>query len=1146
MILSAALFVASLTLTLSNAKYVTEIGGGETDYETQMPAVISSQQDLHNAITSGYEYVELSPDIEESIIMTGDSLNLKNDLTIDLNGGEITRNDRISILNVPEGKTLTIVDSGKNSTGGFYNPIGSVLTVSGGKMNVYGGKFESGPRPAEYYGKLSESAKSEIVVNDVSMLNGDGTVSGGGRMPLLRVNGKGGNVYFDVDFPENTTTPIRRDTYCFAAVSKGAKNEFASINVSGANYSYKYRLQAHPDGTYTYLNDASTAPTSDDTLDVMIFAYEKDIETSMTLGGGKYPEYAAVSMNGGELNVTVDASPVSASGERTASEAGSFYSYFGTWHTYCILMDGGVMNVNTSGKFETVSPALLPALAAGETRNNSAKYAENACILCAKGTLNINKIALAQSYNGSAISVSGGTVNMGDTFITKDVTLSHSDDPFFADPEGSDEFPERRQYRDAALFVNGGTLNLDKTVVTVTKNISSVYPMDSFENVSVRPQTSFGILSRGRTMSENGEFVGQSSLIGNDLKLDMHGDYSYGIYATRGEVKLTGSENQSAAPLNEIVLNSDVSTYGVYAINKVTGDNAAKISLKNYKIRLGKEETYIDTDPRGLVNGRRAASVGVYLDSSQNTGGSVTLDKTEIHSQEMGVAVDNGTLTFLNGGTIHAYNSSAVVLRGGDIVFDPAVESADTNLINDYDIICNLNRQAAPSDQCNVWDTNHQGNGTKAATHQYDIYVPWQVGKDGTASALYENTNAVRVIGGSLNATGAARLNIAFCGLYNDYDMYDAAGSPDDDIYFDNILIKSFAVACTEESGRTANVTLKHADITSSVGGGIKVAGGTITLGDETSGENDIIVNTTGNQHFRQLSYVAEDHKNMESQGDTTFNAWKFYPNLGGGHAVVARNGRIDVFNGKYTAKYGNGVTATGEGTVVNIYGGVFNGNLQHDPSATCVDTKSGPASHYGVNVMGAATVHIKGGTFDGRNGGLLVRGKDKNTFADVFVYEGKFGAYGNGQDGVVVMEYSNVRFGAYSEAELKNKGYLGATETESAKLRDLIYVEAALFPISVNKIDGSKIINTTYSHNVTINVYYGYYKSKDTVNARGYGHIDEVMNNVSFAIYGDTKNTLLEAKTSDAKPFDGTKIRCWTPGNNLNRSCSPNPVYYL
>lgn len=77
----------------------------------QTPFSVKSQQELFNAIASGYGYVRLSDELDAPIIMTGDSLDLKSDLTIDLNGKEIQRNSRDSLLSVPAGTTFTVVDT---------------------------------------------------------------------------------------------------------------------------------------------------------------------------------------------------------------------------------------------------------------------------------------------------------------------------------------------------------------------------------------------------------------------------------------------------------------------------------------------------------------------------------------------------------------------------------------------------------------------------------------------------------------------------------------------------------------------------------------------------------------------------------------------------------------------------------------------------------------------------------------------------------------------------------------------------------------------------------------------------------------------------------------------------------------------------
>ncbi|MCX4314994.1 MAG: hypothetical protein OSJ83_14220, partial [Clostridia bacterium] len=89
---------------------------------------------------------------------------------------------------------------------------------------------------------------------------------------------------------------------------------------------------------------------------------------------------------------------------------------------------------------------------------------------------------------------------------------------------------------------------------------------------------------------------------------------------------------------------------------------------------------------------------------------------------------------------------------------------------------------------------------------------------------VYANTNAIYVVGGNLDVRGDS-FNVNFRGLYNDFgdDVYKVAGDP---IYFDNLVVKSFAVAC--DGG---NVDIEKANIVTTVGGGVKVSGGTINLG---------------------------------------------------------------------------------------------------------------------------------------------------------------------------------------------------------------------------------------------------------------------------------------------------------------------------
>lgn len=1082
-ILSAALVIASAVLValsfvaFSYAKYVTEISGGDLPYEVQTPFSVKSQQELFNAIASGYGYVRLSDELDAPIIMTGDSLDLKSNLTIDLNGKEIQRNSRDSLLSVPAGTTFTVVDTAGG--GALYNPIGSVLTLSGGDINVYGGIFESGPRPSEYLGNLSSFA-SELKAQSVIIEKcADNTITQG-NMPILTMRGndvsrlkKTGNVYFDSAFSRDgsgttCTVTVPEDTYCYMITSDSTGDSMGAFDTSKTDFVYSYYVNKAT-GEYA----GAEKPASGEYSQVKVFGYTKDIEKSLEPQKDESgnvvaaaPYYSAVYMDGGVLNVDVTAASDVADG--------SFYSYFGTWYSSCVYIKSGTMTVSTSGEFATVNPQDLSAHVKTYGKpNNSARYGEGACILASGGVLDVQKVRAATSYNGSIISVSGGEVHIKDANLSKYATLSHANSPFDIADEGGDEengvaseFPANRQYRDAAIFINGGTLDIADSSIKVYKDIAN----------TETNKTTFGILSRGRTDAL------ASGLSGKGVQVLMHGSHSYGIFATRGKVEL--GESETRATPSKIVIDSDNTCYGVYAVNKSSDPaSAVDIRLLGADIEVGPRagqsaadplanygtldtSTYVGVAPADLdpeygsgENVHKPASIGVYLECMEKfSGGKVEIYGADVSSKEVGVAVYGGELNFYNEGSINAYNASAAVLRGGNIMFAENSRFA---------INCEINRRSdgaakgadGSETDCEV---SNAVTATNAGLHQYDIYVPWQDARE--TKPIYENNNAIRIIGGNLDALGD-EFNVNFRGLYNDYDgVYQ--GNDKDDWYFDNLVVKSFAVNC---DGGTVNIN--RANIVNTVGGGIKVEQGTINLGNSFTKSEDITVNTKGRVHWKDYSHVTKNNISAGISGPWSQTKWVFYPSLSGGHAVVARGGNINVYGGKYTAAFGNGVMVTNDGSVissVNIYGGDFKGNLTHDRvheghySGTTKDTltSAGPASHYGMQVIGKADVTLKGGTYDGKNGGGYVVGLNESAIAEVKICEGIFGD-GRCMEGFNVSDYSTTYFGAYTASELAGKD---ATQ--------LIQVNSDRFAVSFNSL----LKNITKAN---VYMYYGKYYTK-------------------------------------------------------------------
>lgn len=309
---AAALFALSLTIVFASARYVAEIGSesGNINFTTETPFEVASQKELFNAINSGYSYVQLSDKLNKApIIMTGDSLNLKRNLVIDLNGQEIERNNRNSLLNVPAGVAFTVIDTAGG--GGLYNPIGSVLTVNGGTLNVSGGAFESGPRPSEYYSELTGGGtKNEFAVRDVKVekWKGSADVSSSGvpsAMPILAIrslaHSRSGNVFFDEAFKSGETVLIDADTYCYAIISGETSDDFGTFDISDAEFVYSYYV--NNDASLSYYGDSlSETDNEQEFKQVKIVGYTHNIAGSVKESNDELG-YAAVVMKSGYLDV---------------------------------------------------------------------------------------------------------------------------------------------------------------------------------------------------------------------------------------------------------------------------------------------------------------------------------------------------------------------------------------------------------------------------------------------------------------------------------------------------------------------------------------------------------------------------------------------------------------------------------------------------------------------------------------------------------------------------------------------------------------------------------------------------------------------------------------------------------------------------
>ena len=289
------------------------------------------------------------------------------------------------------------------------------------------------------------------------------------------------------------------------------------------------------------------------------------------------------------------------------------------------------------------------------------------------------------------------------------------------------------------------------------------------------------------------------------------------------------------------------------------------------------------------------------------------------------------------------------------------------------------------------------------------------VNPPGVSGDVVTHYDGVVVEGGSLVSNGT--LNVTFDGLEND-------NSGD----YSSQQIKSYAVRVEAASGGETKVIIASGNITNSVGGGIYVGGGEVTLGDSenNSGPN---VKTEG-----KLLYASVTNPDWSWQQPTyewkyvVNNSWKYMLNRSGGHAVEVSGGSLTVHGGSYSAQQGNGILIRNTSgsqipNQVTINSGSFIGynsgyyisyNNEYDETPLGGDRMVGPAASYGLNVMGHdLTVTINGGSFgetgETGNSAASFFGTSGGVKADVNVYGGTFNA--TNADAISIFRYIDIMF---------------------------------------------------------------------------------------------------------------------------------------
>lgn len=1161
------LIITLMTFSLTYARYTDELQSdgeisGDIEYIVSNQIEVDSVNSFISAIENGYTNIKISDDVDNPLVITGGVSDVNSDLTIDLNGHELQRNNRDPVLNVTDGVRLTIKDS--KGGGCFYNPVGSALRVSGGTLTVTSGIFESGPRTGHgytgnngfidannrYAGEyvstndgVTGSAAGATIGSAQAVTyytpNGSGGYSGTpSKMPIItpkvldtgeeteegkkrfRING---NMYFENKY----SAQIPEDTYLYYTISgANVENTNMAATDKSANFYYTYYVTQNADGTVTYAKTEGT-----NTLLVTIYGY-----TGVKKGANDSSNFAAIQMEDGFLDV----------------QGGRYTAYFGKGETNCVYASGGEMTVQ-NGAFEALQSGVCVRMASQSTsaaagelavRSGSFYSEQGDTIFVTGGNMSVtggtftkNTVVYdassqtAAGANNAAIHVSGGKLVMTGAGENNRITFSLT---------GSHLYGINVEHGDASTLAEGDMAEISYAAFTFKDVGNNNYAINSANAAVSVENTNFtfgGESTSNRCISVSGEsakasvtnatftYNGGSSnyavyseggtVTGTDLSFAFNGDGSSntGIYTTGGKVSLThgtfdfnegATEGTSGnkgihSKGGEVEVTYEVTDEGnTFTFNADAEKSSDNFGIYSEKVS-GTAGTIICNNSTFIINGSYSAGILAF-------GGTVTLGGTFVCTVEDGrrLSLDDptnvltSTAISVEGGTVNLKegSTSTITTNGLGITSLPGEGNAESKIningnltlapLNNNDngtaIYLNGGALNIAEDAIVTITCNLAKNGTTALRW---ADAPDDTTHDTTTVATIDPNNGIYVNGGSLISEGT--LNVTHTGVQSDIR------DDNRDYYtYENQPIKSYAVRVSAQvnSSSTSKVVISSGKITNSIGGGVYVGGGTVTLGTENDAlENgDLTIETTGTKVDRTFQWVNGTSNNW------TYERWRYGLNLEGGHAVEVDGGNLTVNGGSYSAKQGNGIFV--RNTSNNVSGSVVvnAGNFigYNEGQVTLKDQMLGPAASYGLNVMGGGSVKIYGGTFGilpskgtGTYSGAAIAGKNSTHKANATIYRGEF--YGSNTDAFSVFFYANVSFGGKDENG-KNMGDDGSITVYSTGAVAGISIQDGYGGIenqystsSLSIYYGSYYTYLYFGHNATLNIYGGEFDVTDT-----------------------------------------------------------------
>lgn len=877
------LIVTLMSFSLTQARYSKEPESGsdisgDIDFVVSQSIVIESVDDFFTAIENGYTNIQISDEVDNPLVISGGVADVNSDLTIDLNGHEIQRNNREPMLDIQEGVRLTITDS--KGGGGFYNPVGSVLRISGGTLTVTNGLFESGPRNgvsmAEADGKAEHASEYATGSGSVYSTPVGASASGSksviyyeksgtsytagasASMPILdpyvedsKVNeGRfvvNGNMYFENDATVGGCQ-ISADTYLYYTL-EGDNIDNTTIATDGsADFYYEYYVtQDENTGNVTYAGNSA----GENTILVTIYGY-KNAKGAANPDGTEIPDYAAIQMQSGNIYV----------------RGGGYTSYFGKNNTYCVYATGGNMAVE-NGTFEAhgngtcVNMAIINAGGAGDSEE-SLRIAHGSfysqvgdTIGVAAGNMRVTGGSFhkdasagtgsAAGANNAIISISGGSLVVAGTADGK-VTFDLKGSYMY----GIESSAESR--------VGAAATRADAGQVTVT---NANFTFNGGSNAGAHT-TNYGISSSAGTIDVAGcIFV-------------LPDQNSRGISVENGTVTVGGATQDTGAPTDgskDLVQNTDrysyfyvdsnVNSYGVYAGSDVVSTENITVNMNAVQLFVGQKR----------VNGaKNEGGAGVYL----NAGNKSQINLGEVYvlaagNSVRGIVAESGSISQTDSGRSN-YTDKLVVITGatyseyesGKTCFPRSIDSYTNAFVADNPLVA---ATTSSSGSHGVYSAGGSITLNSAFVAQFSANAAGVYSSGGSITVadafdvfvnIAENTRTTNVLATTAVSVEENTVNSETAALTFDGDV---------DIRTDGLGI-------TARGGATIRV-FGDLDMVSTRGTGIYVNNGNLTLGSEKS-PNTVNITTTIDKDTKWGNNVTTHYDGVTVEGGSLMSYGTF------------------------------------------------------------------------------------------------------------------------------------------------------------------------------------------------------------------------------------------------------------------------------